>query len=34
VRTVGVTYGFDPEGLRAGGPDVLIDRLPDLLDHL
>jgi phosphoglycolate phosphatase len=34
VRTVGVTYGFDPEGLRAAGPDVLIDRLPDLLDHL
>jgi phosphoglycolate phosphatase len=34
VRTVGVTYGFDPEGLRAQEPDVLIDRLPDLLEHL
>jgi phosphoglycolate phosphatase len=34
VRTVGVTYGFDPDGLRAVGPDVLIDRLPDLLGHV
>lgn len=34
VRTVGVTYGFDPEGLRAEAPDVLIDRLPDLLAHV
>jgi phosphoglycolate phosphatase len=34
VRTVGVTYGFDPEGLRDEAPDVLIDRLPDLLAHL
>jgi phosphoglycolate phosphatase len=34
VRTVGVTYGFDPHGLRAQAPDVLIDRMPELLDHL
>jgi phosphoglycolate phosphatase len=34
VRTVGVTYGFDPQGLRAQEPDVLIDRMPELLDHL
>jgi phosphoglycolate phosphatase len=34
ARTVGVTFGFDPEGVRAVGPDVLIDRWPDLLDHL
>lgn len=34
VRTVGVTYGFDAEALRAAAPDVLIDRLPDLLGHV
>jgi phosphoglycolate phosphatase-like HAD superfamily hydrolase len=34
VRTVGVTYGFDPQGLRAEAPDVLIDRLPELLTPL
>jgi phosphoglycolate phosphatase len=34
VRTVGVTYGFDPEGTRAARPDVLIDRLPELLEHV
>jgi phosphoglycolate phosphatase len=27
VRTVGVTYGLDPEGLRAEAPDDLIDDL-------
>jgi phosphoglycolate phosphatase len=34
VRTVGVTYGFDPEGVRAARPDVLIDRLPALIEHV
>jgi phosphoglycolate phosphatase len=34
VRTVGVSYGMDPEGLRADPPDVMIDdlrALPGLL---
>ncbi len=34
VRTVGVTYGLDPEGLRREGPDVLIDDIRSLPDVL
>jgi phosphoglycolate phosphatase len=30
TRTVGVTYGLHPEGLRASPPDVLLDDLRDL----
>jgi phosphoglycolate phosphatase len=30
VRTVGVTYGLDPEGLRQEGPDHLLGDLRDL----
>jgi phosphoglycolate phosphatase len=30
VRTVGVTYGLDPEGLLREGPDVLIDDIRQL----
>jgi phosphoglycolate phosphatase len=29
-RTVGVTYGFDPQGVIAAGPDLLLDDLRDL----
>lgn len=30
VRTVGVTYGFDPEGLLREGPDVVLADIRDL----
>jgi phosphoglycolate phosphatase len=30
VRTVGVRYGFDPEGLRQEPPDLLLDDLREL----
>lgn len=30
VRTVGVTYGLDPEGLLREGPDLLIDDIREL----
>jgi phosphoglycolate phosphatase len=30
VRTVGVSYGFDPEGVRRAGPDHLVDDLREL----
>ncbi|HEX6738795.1 MAG TPA: HAD-IA family hydrolase, partial [Vicinamibacteria bacterium] len=31
VRTVGVTYGLDPEGLRSEGPDHILGDLRELL---
>jgi phosphoglycolate phosphatase len=34
VRTVGVTYGLDPEALRADPPDLLIADLRELADRL
>ena len=34
VLTVGVSYGLDPEGLRAHPPDVLLDDLRDLPERL
>jgi phosphoglycolate phosphatase len=34
VLTVGVSYGLDPEGLRAEPPDVLLDDLRQLRRHL
>jgi phosphoglycolate phosphatase len=34
VLTVGVSYGLDPEGLRADPPDVTIDDLRKLADVL
>jgi phosphoglycolate phosphatase len=34
VLTVGVSYGLDPEGLRAESPDVLLDDLRDLPERL
>jgi phosphoglycolate phosphatase len=34
VFTVGVSYGLDPEGLRADPPDVTVDDLRELRDHL
>lgn len=34
VRTVGVSYGLDPEGLRAAGPDVVLRDLRDLPQYL
>ncbi len=30
IRTVGVTYGFGPEGVRAARPDALIDSITGL----
>jgi phosphoglycolate phosphatase len=32
VRSCGVTYGFQPEGLREAKPDWLVDRMEDLAD--
>jgi phosphoglycolate phosphatase-like HAD superfamily hydrolase len=34
VLTVGVSYGLDPEGLRAERPDALLDDLRGLADVL
>lgn len=34
VRTVGVVYGLDPEGLKAARPDCLLDDLRALPDDL
>jgi phosphoglycolate phosphatase len=34
VLTVGVSYGLDPEGLRADPPDVTLDDLRSLAEHL
>jgi phosphoglycolate phosphatase len=34
VLTVGVSYGLDPEGLRADPPDVTLDDLRQLRGHL
>ncbi len=34
VRTVGVTYGLDPEALRADPPDLLVGDLRELADRL
>jgi phosphoglycolate phosphatase len=34
VLTIGVSYGLDPEGLRAESPDVILDDLRDLPQHL
>ncbi len=34
VRTVGVTYGLDPEAVRAEAPDLLVGDLRELADHL
>lgn len=34
VFTVGVSYGFDPESLRATPPDLMIDDLGQLAGHL
>ncbi|MGD0361377.1 MAG: HAD-IA family hydrolase [Bryobacteraceae bacterium] len=32
VKSCGVTYGFQPETLRAVPPDLLVDRMEDLAD--
>jgi len=32
VRSCGVTYGFQPEGLREAKPDWLVDRMEDLAE--
>lgn len=34
ARTVGVTFGFDPEGVRAEAPDLLLDRFPELVGRV
>ncbi len=34
VRTLGVAYGLDPEGLRAAGPDAWLRDLRELARHL
>jgi phosphoglycolate phosphatase len=34
VRTVGVTYGLDPEALRAEAPDLVVGDLRELADRL
>jgi phosphoglycolate phosphatase len=34
VFTVGVSYGLDPEGLRADPPDLTLDDLRELPEHL
>lgn len=34
VRMVGVSYGLDPEGLKAARPDLLLDDLGQLFPHL
>jgi phosphoglycolate phosphatase len=34
ARTVGVTFGFDPEGVRAEAPDVVLDAFPELLGRV
>lgn len=34
TRTVGVTFGFDPEGVRAEAPDVLLDAFPEVLGRV
>lgn len=31
VRSVGVTYGFQPESLRTEPPDILLDRMAELV---
>ena len=34
VLTIGVSYGLDPEGLRAEPPDVTLDDLRELPERL
>mgnify|MGYP005844315249 CR=1 FL=1 len=34
VRSAGVTYGFQPEGLREHPPDILCDTMPELADQI
>jgi phosphoglycolate phosphatase len=32
IAVCGVTYGFQPETLAAEPPDILVDRMEDLVD--
>lgn len=34
TRAVGLTYGLQPDSLREVPPDILLDRMEDLLPHL
>lgn len=34
TRAVGLTYGLQPESLREEPPDILLDRMEELLPHL
>lgn len=34
VYSVGLTYGLQPESLKAVPPDLLLDRMEDLIPHL
>lgn len=34
TRSVGLTYGLQPESLREVPPDILLDRMEDLIPHL
>lgn len=34
TRAVGLTYGLQPESLREVPPDILLDRMEDLIPHL
>lgn len=34
TRSVGLTYGLQPESLREVPPDLLLDRMEDLIAHL
>jgi phosphoglycolate phosphatase len=34
VQACGVTYGFQPESLKAAPPDILVDDLRDFADHV
>ncbi len=34
VKACGVTYGFQPESLKEDPPDLLVDDLRELADHV
>ncbi len=34
VRCCGVTYGFEPESLDDPAPDILVDRMEQMVDWL
>jgi phosphoglycolate phosphatase len=34
IRACGVSYGFQPETFRAEPPDLLVDSLTQLADHV